>query len=125
MISKLRRNDLILILVGILVAVLLLLVMFLTRKEGGYATVVVNGVETASYPLSEDITVKLTNDETNGYNLLVIKNGSASIIEASCPDKLCVKQREIKYDSQTLVCLPNKTTVKIVSDVHSDTDFIS
>lgn len=125
MISKLRRNDLILISICLFLAVLLLLVMNFTRKEGGYATVVVNGVETASYPLDKDVAITLSNDETNGYNLLVIDGGFASIIEANCPDKLCVRQRKIKYNGQTLVCLPNKTTIKIVSKINSDTDFIS
>ena len=125
MISKKIRNDIILISVGIIVAVLLLLLVNFTRKEGGYATVVVNGVETESYPLDKDVTVTLSNDQTSGYNLLVIEGGYASIVEANCPDKLCVKQRKIKYDGQTLVCLPNKTIVKIVSNSDSDTDFIS
>lgn len=125
MISKKIRNDIILISVGILVAVVLLLLVNFTRKEGGYATIVVNGVETESYPLDKDVTVTLSNDQTSGYNLLVIEGGYASIIEANCPDKLCVKQRKIKYNGQTLVCLPNKTIVKIVSNSDSDTDFIS
>lgn len=125
MMSKLKRNDLILISICLVVAVFLLLIMNFTRKEGGYATVVVNGVETATYPLDKDVTVTLSNDQTNGYNLLVIEGGYASIVEANCPDKLCVRQKKIKYNGQTLVCLPNKTTVKIVSNSESDTDFIS
>lgn len=125
MINKLRRNDLILILVSLIAAVFLLFVMNITKSEGGYATVVINGIETQSYPLNENISVRLSNDETNGYNVLVIEDGYASIIEANCPDKLCVRQRKIKYNGQTLVCLPNKTTVKIVSNTNSDTDFIS
>ena len=125
MMSKLKRNDLILISICLVVAVFLLLIMNFTRKEGGYATVVVNGVETATYPLDKDVTVTLSNDQTSGYNLLVIEGGYASIVEANCPDKLCVRQKKIKYNGQTLVCLPNKTTVKIVSNSESDTDFIS
>ncbi len=124
MISKHRKNDLILISVGLLLAAFLLLVMNLTKKEGGYAAILINGTETASYSLDEDVTVKLSNQETNGYNLLVIKNGVASIVEANCPDKLCVKQHTVKYDGETLVCLPNKTVVKIVSNTQSETDFI-
>ena len=125
MISKKIRNDIILISVGILVAVVLLLLVNFTRKEGGYATIIIDGSETESYPLSQDVTVTLSNDKISGYNLLVIKDGFASITQANCPDKLCVKQRKIKYDGQTLVCLPNKTIVKIVSNSDSDTDFIS
>ena len=102
-----------------------LLFINITKKEGGYAVVVVNGIETASYPLNEEVTVQLTNIENDGYNLLIIKDGAASIIEANCPDKLCVKQQKARYDGQTLVCLPNKTTVKIISKTESDTDFIS
>lgn len=85
--------------------------------------VTINGTETEKFSLNEDKEITLKNGD--GYNILVIKDGCARIKEASCPDKLCVKQHEVKYNGEALVCLPNKTTVKVVSDKNPETDFIS
>lgn len=64
----------------------------LSKEPGAYAAVIVDGVETAQYPLSEDAEI-LLESENGGFNLLVIKDGEADITEASCPDKVCVNQR--------------------------------
>ena len=120
---KKHRNDVLLISILLIAAVIGWIVLSLNKTEGAYAVVVVDKVETATYPLNVDTEIRLEND--GSYNILVIENGSAKIKEASCPDKLCVKQHEIKFNGETLVCLPNKTTVKIVSKQNPDTDFIS
>ena len=123
MISRKLRNDIILIGAFLAVALIVLFAILFFKSEGAYAVVMVDGKETATYPLSSDTEVKLQNGD--GYNILVIEDGKARIKEASCPDKLCVKQHEVMYNGETLVCLPNKTTVKIVSEIESETDFIS
>ena len=120
---KKHKNDIILISVLLAIALSVLFIMSLTKKSGGYAVVVINSTETQSYPLNKDTQVTLKNGD--GYNILVIENGQAYIKEASCPDKLCVKQHEVEFNGEALVCLPNKITVKIVSDAESDVDFIS
>ncbi len=121
--SKKTRNDIILILVLLLVSFTALLVFFLTRSTGGYAVVIINGVESASYPLDTDTEIKLSSD--NNFNTLKIKDRCAFISDASCPDKLCVHQGKVKYNGESIVCLPNKTTVLIVSETESDIDLIS
>lgn len=119
----LKKNDIILIITLLAVCSIAFLVMFLARNEGAYAVVIINGQETESYPLNEDMTVKLSNGD--GYNILTIEDGYARIESASCPDKLCVKKYKVCYNGESLVCLPNKTTVKIVSKINPETDFIS
>ena len=44
--------------------------------------------------------------------------------EASCPDQLCVDQNEIYFDKESIICLPNKVVITVVSDVESDVDGI-
>ena len=119
----LKKNDIILIITLLAVCCIAFLVMFLTRNEGAYAVVIINGQETETYPLNQDITVRLNNGD--GYNVLTIEDGYARIESASCPDKLCVKKYKVCYNGESLVCLPNKTTVKIVSKIDPETDFIS
>lgn len=53
----------------------------------------------------------------NGYhggtNHVVIKGGSVRITEASCPDKLCIKQGAIHRTGDAIVCLPNRVIIRI------------
>lgn len=122
--DKKLRNDIIL---GIAVIVLALgawLATELMKKDGDYAVVTVNGVEVAKYSLSEDIEVRLES-ENGGYNVLVIKGGKADITEASCPDHVCVDQHTISKTGEAITCLPNKTVITIESEKEADFDFVS
>ena len=49
-------------------------------------------------------------------NMLVIKDGHASIKNADCPDGLCIKQGSISKSNESIICLPNKLVVRIVED---------
>ena len=106
------KNDIILILSIILFALICAFLLSVFRSEGEYVCVIQNGKETARYPLSKDITVTL---ENGGTNTLVIENGYAFISDASCPDRICVHHKKIKYAGEAITCLPNKTVVKIGS----------
>ena len=115
------RNDIILISSVILLCLAAIFIFNANKTEGGRAVVIRNGKEVASYPLNVDTEVCLENGKD--YNILVIKDGYAYIKEASCPDKLCVNNTKKKYNGETLICLPNKITVKIVSGSEPETDF--
>ena len=114
MTNRKLRNDLIMIAAVLLIAAIGLTVYFLLRKDGTTATVTLNGKYYASYSLNEDITVELhSGDDGNGRNTLVIKDGKAYIIDASCPDLICQKHVPISKEGQSIVCLPNKMVVSI------------
>ena len=115
------RADLILIGALLLLAGLLLVWQRLGRAEGASAVVYVDGVRTASYPLSKDTTVTL---EAPGgtYNVLVISDGMADVTDAGCPDKLCVYMHAIRYDGESIVCLPNRTVIQIEGGEPSGVD---
>ena len=81
-------------------------------KNGAYVIVTVSGTEIARYPLNVNADYALN----GGTNHLVIEDGCAYLDYADCPDKLCVKQGKIRHGGQSLVCLPNKLAVRVVSD---------
>lgn len=109
--KKRLRNDLILIAALLLIALAGLLAFRLSRRPGEWAVVLIDGVETARYPLSEDLETVVSGAE--GSNTLVIRDGAASIAEADCPDGICVAHRPIAEAGETIVCLPHKLVVKI------------
>lgn len=84
----------------------------LARESGSLVVVRVDGQVVAEYPLSEERTVSLEGYQ-GGSNTLVISGGSARMTEADCPDGLCVNQGEIRYDGETIVCLPHRIVVEI------------
>ena len=59
----------------------------------------------------------------NDTNCMIIKDGQADMIEADCPDQICVDHKTISKNKETIVCLPNKVIVEIVGgeDVEMDT----
>ena len=122
--DKKTRNDMILGLAVIILAAGIWLATELLKKDGSFAVVTVNGTETARYSLSEDAEIRLES-ENGGFNILVIKNGKADIIEASCPDHVCVDQRPISKTGEAITCLPNKTVITVDGEEEAEIDFVS
>ena len=106
------RGDIGLI-VGCLLAALICCGLWLgLRRDGAAVVVEQDGKETARYALDENRTVRIKGQ--GGYNLLVIEGGEAWLLEADCPNLLCVKTGKIRYAGQSIVCLPHKLAVRIV-----------
>ena len=110
--KKKLRHDLILVAVCLFVSLALWLAVTLSKKEGEYVVVTVNGEEYAKDSLSEDREEIILTEK--GKNVLIIKDGYADMTDASCPDGLCVRQHKINESGESLVCLPNKVTVTVV-----------
>ena len=108
-----HKNDILLILAVLILAGGIWLYSRLTRREGGSVTVTVDGAEVAAFPLDADRIWIWTGEA--GSNTLVIEDGAARVTEADCPDKLCVDEGAIRYDGQSIVCLPHKLVVTVSS----------
>ena len=110
------KNDVILAVVIVLIATAGLLLFIFNREQGSTVSVTVDGQQVASYPLSEDreVTIKTGNNDEH-INILVIKDGKASISEADCPDKICVESRAVSFVGETVVCLPHKLVIEITN----------
>ena len=119
--SRKSRNDIILVAVILLVAAAGLLLVGLNREAGAFATVKIDGTETASYPLHQDRTVEITTGENDEFsNTLVIEKGKAYISQANGPDKICAGHRAVSYTGETIVCLPHKVIVEITAGTVTD-----
>jgi len=106
-----RKSDLILIGAILLAALVFLLLRSGFRKDGGAAVIYVDGVKTAVYPLDTDAEIRLENEY--GYNILVIKDGTASVSAADCPDLICAKTHSVRYSGESITCLPHRTVIRI------------
>ena len=108
---KTHRNDVILIAALTLLGGALAVFLYATRQDGGYVSVQVDGETVMELPLSEDARVVL--GEGGHTNTLVIRNGTAQVVEADCPDQVCVRQGAVRYEGESIVCLPHKLVVSV------------
>jgi len=116
----LKKNDLILFGIIIIISLSFLVLTKLLSDDGSRVYVYVNDSLKYTFSLNEDIVVEL--EGLNGTNTLEISQGRASIISASCPDKLCVHQRSINKSKETIVCLPNKLIVLVEGEEEAEYD---
>ena len=112
--EKTLLGDLIIVLSVLTLALVSALVVFLSRTDGAWCAVSVDGKTLAAFPLNEDTSYTVFLDE--GQNTLTIKNGEAYVSLADCPDKICVAHKPISHDGESIICLPHKVVVSISED---------
>lgn len=94
------------------------------QSENGEVEFWQDGKLLYSYSLSEDRIVSVQASD-GGYNLVLINGGSARVTDADCPDKLCIRQRSISENGESIICLPHKLVVQITSGKESDLDAVA
>ena len=114
-----KKKDLILIFSVLVLAAAFWLVpravgLFGNSKEQKLR-ITVSGEEYGSYSLEEDQGIKV-----GDTNVCEIKDKKVSMISADCPDQLCIHQRTIELQGETIVCLPNKVVLEITGTRQSD-----
>lgn len=120
------RCDIVVVAVILAIALLTFLIPYYINEKrvGSKVIILQNGEETGSYNLSENDTV-IVCDEDGGYNLILISNSEVRVTDADCPDKLCIRQREISRNGESIICLPHKLVVMIESPEESDLDAVT
>ncbi len=108
-----KKNDVILGGGILVIALVLFLVMHLTRNESGnQIQITVNGAVYGTYSLEKDQVIEVK--ENDFYNRIRIQDGAAYMEEANCPDGYCEEQGKISGRTQTIVCLPHKLVVEVL-----------
>lgn len=120
------KNDIILIGALLLISLFLFLLPRLSKENPSLKEVVVlqAGEETGRYKLTENNTITIKGQDES-YNLLLIHEGRARITDADCPDQLCVRQKDISRNGESIICLPHQMVILIESPEESDIDAIT
>lgn len=137
-IDTIRKSDMILI-VGCLLAAVFAGVFFVVHHgAGSIARVSCEGAEVAvisfgeSEPgqgerfylirnTGEDITTEVSDTypllpEEGSYHLLSVVDGKVRMAAADCRDQICVRHRPVSADGESIICLPYRFVVEIMSD---------
>lgn len=108
-----RKADIILAILLIVSGLIVSYVFVSDNDTGDYVSVSIDGELHSSYPLSEDRTIEIA--ENNALNKITIKGGVVSMTFSDCPNQDCVKHRPISNNAESIVCLPHKLVVEISS----------
>ena len=110
-----KKNDL------TLICALLLLcgigaIFFFTRtdKEMRHAVITQDNVQLYDIPLTghtgtEDIVIA----DEHGANTIRIEDESIAVIDADCPDHVCVKTGKAMKKGDVIACLPHKLLIEV------------
>lgn len=117
----LKRKDFILIFVVLIVIVFTFTInYFVNTKSVENIEIYVDNKLYKTYSIDDEEKFKIENEK--GYNIIKIHDGGVEIIEASCPDKVCVHSGFITKPSENIVCLPNKVHIKITTHNNNDNE---
>lgn len=79
-----------------------------------YAEITVDGKMYKTVALSEHSGEEVFEIKTDdGINVIKIKDNKIGIIEADCPDQVCMNPEYIEKAGESLVCLPHKVMIQI------------
>lgn len=122
--KRVAKADVILLACLLLTGIVCFFALRLMRKNGTTVRILADGELYATYDLNQDRDIPITIHGKEG-NTLQIADHKAKMIWADCPDQLCVHQKAISGQGETIVCLPNKIVVEIAEGEDADLDAIS
>lgn len=112
--KKILTSNILWITLFLLLAVISMLVIFIMRSgklTGKTAEIYSdnNLIRTVSLDTDDEFTV----ENGDNYNIIRIRNGKISVIEANCKNQICVKQGEIDNSMLPIVCVPNGLVIRV------------
>ena len=105
------RNDLILVAVLVIFSLTPLAVTSHAKK---IAVVKVDGSVVREINLSADETFTVA--ANGGFNVVEVRGGKISVVEADCPEKICVRHGSISHGGEVIACVPHKLLIEIAGD---------
>ncbi len=90
---------------------------FLRPTGGTIANIYLDGTYIRSVDLSAVTeSYEFTVESERGMNVIKVENGRISVVEADCPDKVCIHTGSISDSAAPICCLPHKLVIRIEKD---------
>ncbi len=121
-----KRSDFIIIAIAI---VIIAGIYFVSTKisgdsPAGELAICVDGEVIETLPIYEDRTYEFEG-QNGDKNLVEIRAGKVSIIEANCQNKICVHTPSITKAGESIVCLPHRFYVEILGEKEEGIDAVA
>lgn len=112
--KKILTSNILWITLFLLLAVISILVIFIMssgKQTGKTAEIYTDNKLIRTVSLDKDDEFIVENGDN--YNIVRIRNGKISVVEADCKNQICVKQGEIDSSLLPIVCVPNGLVIKV------------
>lgn len=86
---------------------------FVGSEEGDVVKITVDGQLYGTYSINNDCDIEVSQD--GHINHIIIKDGVVSMASSDCSNQICVNTKPISHTKDSIVCLPNKVVVEIIS----------
>lgn len=106
-----KKKDILTAVIILIIAAVIWLISYLTASDAASLRITVNGDLYGTYTLDKDQEIPI-----NDTNICRIHDGHVTMIEADCPDQICVHTAAISKDGGSIVCLPNRIVLEIISE---------
>lgn len=83
---------------------------------------VINTIELDKVEKPYEFTI---NSQQGGYNTIYVDHGSIRVIDADCPDRLCIHTGTLSKTNDIAVCLPHGLFIEIKNGVESEIDSLA
>ena len=108
-----KKADIILLIVILAVGIPMSVLSLTAGTGGDKVKISTDGQVYGIYPLNEDCEIDVTED--GHTNHITIKDGQVSMSYSTCRNQVCVNTGAISKTKDSIVCLPNRVVVEIIS----------
>lgn len=111
--------------ITVLLCIFALKTMYGTSKNPSTAFLYQNGslIQTVSLDaVTSPYTLRIENGR-GGVNVVEVRPGSIGIIEANCPDHICIDMGFRSHSPLPITCLPNQFVIVFSEDAGTDASF--
>ena len=118
---RFRRGDWLAIGIVALIAAAVMLCFVPGRNDpAAYAQIYLDGQPVNTVPLDENTTFVISDQYSNE---ITVRDGTIAFTESDCPGRDCVHSGSIGSTGRSLVCLPNRVEIRVIS-AEADVDFV-
>ncbi len=117
--KKIYRNDMVLLCVVLLLCAFVSILLVFTKEDSTKTAVISHDGHVVCKIALEDEGYF----EVNGV-YVVVKNMEASVVSSTCPDQICTDTKAAKNVGDSIICVPNKVSVKILGDNTNEEDIV-
>ena len=118
---RFQKGDLLAVVATLLLAAAVFF-LFLPRESGApaVAEIYLDGQLIYQLPLDTPAEVEVSGDY---HNTVTVRNGKISVTASDCPGEDCVHSGAVGTSGRSIVCLPNRLEIRVVS-APGDVDFV-
>lgn len=117
-----KKGDLILMIALMVGSLLFFIPAFSSAETGSTVVVEISGEEVYRASLNENQTFEV--EGTLGPVTVSIEDGKVAVTQENSPHHYCSYQGYVSNPKTPIICLPNETIVKIISDEEAQEDVI-